>query len=217
MFKIEDFCAGLDEIREYMHRPFAYKGKRYASNGHIAVCVSAEEGTPDAEGSFGTKISGLFKDANFDVGMEPLPAYPSVELPKCEACGGLGKRKPLQECHECRGEGFVEWDTDFHTYEADCKGCDGDGVVGVVGGADMTCSRCCGSGTEQDAPVRFGGTAINYRYLKLMETLPGLIVGLAESQYPSVITFKFDGGVGLVMPIRPDIRPVIPAEENAAA
>lgn len=49
----------------------------------------------------------------------------------------------------------------------------------------------------------FGGTAINYRYLKLMETLPELLVGLAESNFQDAIPFKFDGGAGIVMPISP--------------
>lgn len=205
MFKIEDFCAGADHYREHLCRPHAYHGKLYASNGHIAVCVPALEGEPDTQDSFGESIKKLFEAANFDAGMEPLPDYPAMELPNCEGCGGSGKRKPLEECRECRGEGFVEWDTDFHTYEADCKGCDGDGEVGIVGGADLTCERCSGSGTEHDVPVMFGATAINFRYLKLMERLPGLLVGLSEKVFPAVIPFKFDGGAGLVMPIKPRI------------
>lgn len=218
MFKIEDFCAdSSDEIREYLYCPFVFKGKSYASNGHIAVCVPASESSPDSEGSFGRIISGLFEAANFDAGLEPLPAYPAIELPKCKVCDGVGKREPLQECPECRGEGFVEWDSGQHFYDADCKECDGDAEVRIADAEDVTCERCGGAGTEMDVPVMFGETAINYRYLKLMETLPGLLVGLSGRKFPDVIPFKFDGGVGLVMPIRPDIRPVIPADENASA
>lgn len=201
-FNIQDFCATSHSNENFL-RPFAYHGNLYATNGHIMVRIPAGAGVVDTEHSLVAPAEKMFANANFDAGMEPLPDYPAMELPSCEGCGGSGKGKPLEECRECRGEGFVEWDTDFHTYDADCKGCDGEGEVGIVGGADVTCKRCNGSGTEMDVPVMFGATAINYRYLKLMETLPGLLVGLSVSKFPDAIQFKFDGGAGLVMPISP--------------
>lgn len=107
MFNIQDFCA-TGYFREYLLRPFAYHGKLYASNGHIIVRVPAEADAPDTEHSICAHAEKLFADANFEAGMEPLPAYQEVELPSCEGCGGSGKCKPLEECRECRGEGFVE-------------------------------------------------------------------------------------------------------------
>lgn len=200
MFNIEDFCADHHDIRGYLCRPFAWCGFLYASNGHIAVRIPAD-GFVDTEHSIGKSCARLFETNSFE-NLEPLPVYATVVLPPCGPCDGTGKRKALEECEECRGEGFVEWDNDFHTYGADCKGCDGEGEVNI-GDTDITCERCKGSGTNLDVPVMFGATAISYRYLKLIQDLPGLLVGLAGNTFPDAIPFTFDGGVGIVMPIYP--------------
>ena len=209
MVNIEKFCSDDTDPRWYLHKPFARSGFLYATNGHIAVRVPADGSMVDTEEKISDQIERLFSSNVFD-GMEPLPAYTDPVLPACDDCEGSGKNKPTEKCKECRGEGFVEWDTDFNSYEADCKSCDGSGEIEREGLASLTCKTCAGSGTSMDGPVTIGGMTINYRYLKMMEELPGLLVTpLAGKICLDVIPFVFDGGTGLIMPMLPKVLPKI--------
>lgn len=203
MINIHDFCAKKDEPRWYLNSPIPYHGFLYATNGHIAVRVPQASSLPDTEHKIGAQLARIFETTTWEAGMEPLPVYPPVLLSECDRCHGSGKVSPRDECKECRGEGLVEWDSGQNTYEASCKGCDGGGEVDVAGLADRTCDQCDGECFILDAAVTFGATAINYRYLSMMERLPNLLVGLSGKKYPDPIPFSFDDGQGIVMPIKP--------------
>ncbi len=96
-------------------------------------------------------------------------------LPKCEQCSGTGKT----DCVTC--------------------GCCGETVEL---NATITCPDCEGNGeTLWDVKVDFGHHHLNAFYLEKLLKLPG--VRLAANNDPAgVMAIKFDGGEGVLMPMR---------------
>jgi hypothetical protein len=76
-----------------------------------------------------------------------------------------------------------------------CSSCYGD--------AEIDCEDCHGLRTEpKTIEIQIGNRTFNQKYLKLISTLPGLLVN-ESGDLPTPMSFKFDGGRGLLMPMKP--------------
>lgn len=121
---------------------------------------------------------------------EATPYFPlQVELPDampCNACGGTGKELV---CSICKGEG--------------CDRCEGDGVPsGDDQGTEQPCYNCDGSGQAPHQIITVGNTTLARRFVALMLKLPGIEYHTPTRkphEYP-MVSFRFDGGWGCVMP-----------------
>lgn len=218
---LQPFCSGTGKRLE-LQSPFTYGDYTYATNGHIMVRVERRDDVD--EEAIGTKafvfrgyLTGL-PDITFSpfptVVLPPLEAH----VPKpCKSCNATGRIYKVL-CVNCHGSGLVTCHACDH--ENDCRTCDGYGVrerpATTEDAADKVedCDNCGGSGdasTDDDRIIyaRCGPYFIDRRYVVLMQTLPGIEIDLGRSDlyegkstYPvKPILFRFDGGIGAIMPL----------------
>ena len=188
--------------REVTRAPFSRGDYTYATNGFCAVRVPRmAEITNEVE----SRIESL--DWDFDSVTKWLtpPSVDEASFVECGYCEGNGF---MVDCDECDGEGEVELQSDYNDYSFKCKGCDGEGVIAGSNALAFedkhNCTRCGGSGKKSNGPIQFGDQYLHPENLAIINKLPNVQmqsqVGVVYNG--SVIKFKFDGGVGIVMPVR---------------
>lgn len=199
---LKEFCAA-GEWRSYLEQPFSIGEFTYATNGHMALRVPRRADVGSVKNA-PESIAGMFeKVEGKEAGARPLPNIPDVPMSVCRDCRGGGK---VTSCRECGGEGELECDLG-HDHE--CGDCDGRGFFPALGREDSAirpCPKCYGGGRVPehgwDTPVIFPeGVAISIRYARKIAKLPGIRVNSAET-YGGPLPFWFDGGAGLLMPLR---------------
>ena len=123
------------------------------------------------------------------------------------------------ECDECDGEGSVECNTCNH--HSDCIQCDGRGVLSAYPSPDeeaRRCDDCLGIGKKSDADgvALSRERAFSPHYLMLLKTLPGLhfAVNAGSGDTEEASHFIFDGGEGLLMPMRYREATITPASTS---
>lgn len=127
--------------------------------------------------------------------------WPRIHDEKCPACNGSGIG---YKCPECEGKG--DFDKGGHTY--DCKECGGSGQVDDGYDADKEpCVECDGDGESRYKAVKVGNWHYDRRYLARVEKLPAVkfaqrTEGPADFEDVAVAYFVFDGGEGVLMPMR---------------
>lgn len=192
------FVAGRDDIHEYMRAPFSRGEWIYATNGHIAVRVPKAVGITADESDKLAKIDELFAASKRDDFID-LPELPAAE--KCPTCNGSGIG---YKCPECDGKGEIEHGR--HTYG--CKECGGSGQVDDGCDADKEpCVECDGDGESRYKAVKVGNWHYDRRYLAMIEKLPAVKFaqrdeGPKDFEDAAVAYFVFDGGEGVLMPMR---------------
>lgn len=195
--ELKPFCGSR---REAYMEPFTDGEYTFATNGHIIVRVP--------------KLSEITAEAQFDMNRikfdhdqitnwREVPQG-NVEKKLCEDCKGAGR---VHGCKECGGNGELEFETDYSTYYCSCDSCSGLGVCNPSGGAagSMLCDRCNGTGYDKKGtPIdvgRPGGYCISSIYLEKIAALPGAMYS-PFGEEGDMFRFRFDGGLGAVMPMR---------------
>ena len=192
---LQQFCAYTTELRSHLYAPNQHSGWLIATNGHICVRVPDLTATQPSSLPHCTSITKMFDEAHKV--MRPLPDFePGVP---CVVCDGEGQFKQ-SECNACEGEGsFTHYGEDY-----DCKSCNGDGWLrDDLCGTPRSCQSCYGHGVKGRKTLIYGAT-FDVSYLTKIKALPGIQVAVAERQpdiYPPMY-FTFDGGEGLLMPMR---------------
>lgn len=80
-----------------------------------------------------------------------------------------------------------------HLDRVPCDYCEGPG--------DASCFECDGVGdVEQDASISVQGVPFNARYIEKITALPGFEIAAANTTGPT--PFRFDGGIGVIMPMK---------------
>jgi hypothetical protein len=184
----------MDASRPTFCHPFTRGKWTYATDGRIAVRVPALEGIPQGEVAVENVFTAITSQEF------PLPAdIPEPAQEKCSACKGYGK---ITICSECDGEGTKECDTCGH--EEECKSCNGNGTRPTAGPNAKECDNCDGIGhTIKYISIRLELQSFSDRYLRLIRALPG--IRLFQNVNPGdIATFSFDGGEGVLMPLRRD-------------
>jgi hypothetical protein len=191
------FCT-LDPTRVNISVPWSKGDFTYATDGSILIRVPRKEFEPEIDGA--PNVDGMF-DA-------PVPAemfsLADIELPALEAtektcpdCNGAGTEDC--ECPECDGRGMVDFSNRHSDYEVDCKTCDGEGKI-------HKCDKCNATGKitiQNMQPVAVGNAHFQLKYLLLLKDLPGCKIGPGAKAMGFVAAyFAFDGGDGLLMPMR---------------
>ena len=197
------FC-NHDDRREALKSPFSDEKFTYATDGHICIRVPRIAEIPESEGGV-----SLLKYLKFDhsemTDWKPLSVeIPDVKRVSCKSCKGSGK---VITCQDCDGDGEVEYTYDSlsgKTYDADmeCPVCDG---RGKLNGDGDHCEDCAGQGYHiEPVPVKLEiGLSISNHLLQRVKDLPGIMIavqGRIDDMPP--VRFRFDGGCGLIMPMR---------------
>lgn len=88
--------------------------------------------------------------------------------------------------------------------DAECAECDGRGYEHDCPDCECTCRACAGSGSaavEGNHSTSYEGVTLALRYVRKMLALPA--IEIAKPSAPDApLLFRFDGGVGAVMPMR---------------
>lgn len=198
---LQRFCnPELEDPRGMTHTPFSDDQYTYATNGHILVRAPKLDQFEKNESflDWASKALEGFKRTP-EKWLKVLPTTHSKET--CKVCDGSGR---LQECAECDGSGDVEFSTDYNDYEHECKSCRGEGVskTGSFGTPDVVCDTCHGSGLVWGDAHRdkYGEAYFCASLISLMQDLPNIEIGPFEAN--DVALFRFNGGDGLIMPLR---------------
>ena len=207
------FCCE-DETKTNICTPYSRGEYTFATNGHMQIRVPRLAEVPENEQAPVIEISekdpvgkNYLKDPAEWV---PVPAV-TVNSEPCKACGANGKGV---ECPECQGDGYVELSTDWNDYDGqDCKTCGGNGQISEAGyerlkgfkawmpePKPVKCDACYNGQIWPMAGEIVSGVKINVRYLDLIGKLPGAQLGVFGEW--DVARFRFDGGDGLVVPMR---------------
>jgi hypothetical protein len=186
------FCSDTDTDRFNLSVPWSIGDFTYASNGHIIVRVPR---LADIESNAGPKVDDLFHadpPAWFHLSGLSLP---EIEIKECSTCGGKGKDC---ECPECNGAGEIEFDNMRSRYTVECLTCGGFGNI------KDDCLDCSGKGTieiEKPYPFKIGTSHFQVIYLRWLAELPNCSIGPSPDPLKPA-PFRFDGGDGLLMPMR---------------
>ncbi|MFO0919666.1 MAG: hypothetical protein U0872_15315 [Planctomycetaceae bacterium] len=186
--------------------PFVRSGKKYATDGVIAVCVPAdgETDTPRNDGRDFPNCKAVFENRFQDIAdWQPMPPPKTLDdLRACRTCQGMGKVNP-EDCPECDGRSFRTCDMG---HDHDCDACDGTGEVGEK------CSACKGKGRIDGAAYQaMGDQWVKIEYDQLLRDLPNVEWAFANSRNGDLhdcIQFRFEGGIGLLMVLNKDRLPL---------
>ena len=200
---LQPFCA-VDDIRVSLNRIFKKGDYLYATNGHVIVSVK-DDGTETCPDNDALAPNGeviLQREKCAGPGFVPLRFDEPQDKEKCTSCGGSGKIAEREICDSCNGNGsFEHYD---HWYE--CQACDGEGTVKAKTGETDQCEDCNGSGESKHQPVTLpDGRTFKLLYLNKLLALPGIEYlpdPMRDDGTISIMQFRFDGGIGALMPIR---------------
>lgn len=183
---LQKFCA---PDSPQLSAPWSEGNWSVASGDHVAIRVPRLAEIVRAP-PFDRKIPWVPTVAGEWVG---LPAYVLPALKRCGRCRGNGR---ISTCPECGGDGFLEFNNAFNSYEVDCDSCDGHGDVS---GSDNPCSTCAGLGQycpDDVVEIPFYGHKINAILLEKIKELPDLQLFTAPTD-ERFYHFTFTGGMGV--------------------
>ncbi len=201
--KIEELMKFCDptEVRSFCTKPFKLPdGRICATDGKIIVVVNDSIEVDDAdvtEKNF-KKIWEFSAPKLFKDGFTPLKIKLAT-CPLCSECDGTGIQPPTIDCKECAGVGEFECNLGhFHP----CDKCAGTGNIPSPN-PEGKCSPCesCGGSGKGFAVEHFGDIDFEVKYLELLVGLPNIEYFLVKGK-KNMMRFRFDGGVGCLMPCR---------------
>jgi hypothetical protein len=130
------------------------------------------------------------------------------------------------ECPLCQARGMWNREYDLasqRSKRALCDKCDGRGAVHDCPDCECECTECEGGTCHQPVMVAWRGAHISRGMWLLISALPGSMIASRPPLPPIYdhVSFAFDGGVGIVMPMRTptipeDVEPLIVAAEALA-
>lgn len=197
---MQPFCA-VGDVRAYLNHIFKKGEFLCASNGHVFIRVQNDgtvEVLPESEDNKTDDGKILNLEAWPTDGFIPLEFSAPDIIEQCSICEGTGKTFEKEECDECDGKG--EFKHGSHYYS--CDECDGDGKVQASFGDKIACVDCHATGIKYQYLTIPDGRVFNYTYMLKLQALPGIIYLPDHSDSSTSMRFKFDNGVGLLMPIR---------------
>lgn len=179
-----------------LSQPFSRGQYTYATNGHIIVRVPRI--VEDAEAHW-PKIEDVTAAISHDA-LSPLPVLCTDDPGECPTCKGFGVVRPhMAFGMQCEGCKRCTWGyipaRKPHPDQETCDECEGRKVTWPKDAKVMLTHRC----------------AIAPRYYRMIAALPNAQIDLTvdcvsasweKDQAVRGVTFAFDGGDGLVMPIR---------------
>ena len=189
------FSAG--ESRPITAQPWSLGEFSYASDGRILVRVTRLDDVPENDKA--PPVADYFK-RDFALCVNPPPDLPFIVWDECSDCGGKGTIPANSPCKTCDGDGYRTCDLG---HDHDCDDCKGRGTVADPKGPAITCEECDGKGRWEKgvclAPV--DGFGLNSIYVrKIVTHLTG--VRFASMDQDNPVPFIFDGGCGVLMPMK---------------
>lgn len=190
--ELRAFCDTGSE-RRVVQAPFSLDAWTYATDGSIIVRVPRLPEVAELPNRLLTPPE-LFANNPPGPLWYPVPTLPPAPMAvPCSRCGG--KAKPVcPACHDTGEVSFEFWHgATRYTADVTCPVCHG----------EVRCGRCDGTLIErrdEEPPVELGPALFAPKYIRLLAALPHC--EMAPSNASDVCRVRFDGGDGLVMPMR---------------
>jgi hypothetical protein len=189
---LQKFCSTDESRYNLHHKPFSQEQWTFATNGHIAIRVPRMAGGPEIKGT--PDMVKLFDGVIFD-----HPNRVWVDVPEAVI--------EVITCDVCRGERWVR-DCPCESGCAKCR--ESKGLVPTNADDEFAeeCFECDGVGERRSGYVFVkapkGEVKLASVYIELLHLLPNCKLGLLgdESSIGVALCFRFDGGSGLLMPVR---------------
>lgn len=172
MIDLNKFCDPDDEATE-ISVPFTADGYTWATNRHIMIRVAEDYNYSDLRIGKRGKASQVFNEG-YKISAKYAPLEP---LPP-----SLGIHKIT--CRDCAGRGKEHY---CPSCNCKCLSCGGSGEQDYIGGDDCT-------------SVSIGEAFFDIKYIRLLQDLPNLKVQTTPPEHDPM-SFRFDGGEGLLMPL----------------
>lgn len=176
-------------------RPYLDGGQLMATDGRIMVVFS--DPSQYAGSFYAVKDGRLMRDSGSSI---RAANWRSVVSPP----------QPITKWHDVPAvEGPPEGANDLWQVMEDCD-CLGGRCVCSCCESDHECGKCEGEGeileavSEASERIEFGDRDIGRRLAWIMSLLPGVKWGVAVDSPHAPVYFVFDGGQGVVMPLRKD-------------
>lgn len=217
MIDLKKFCR-KSHYSGTLTEPFSDDNYTYAADGSVLIRIDK---IPEIIKVYPSINPEKILEENKVNGNEiwiDLPKFEIIER-NCSKCKGTGK---IIRCKECGGVGSLEFSSDYNDYDVECKSCLGKSIK------DKKCEDCDGTGkhkkysnTVVKASARvmsdtrknitlisgehFGEITvmINGMYLEMIQDLPNIKIAI-QGDPLKPIKLKFDGGIGLLMPMEMD-------------
>lgn len=195
---IESFCSDDPVmLRGILLKPFNVGAYTYAADRTVAIRIDRREKYDDNPRKESIVGCGWMENVPETL-YESLPAFDATpELITCPDCKGETKNA---NCSDCDGDGNLCWySRSGIRYEEECDLCNGTGKQPV-------CELCDGAGKIQKPKwVDMGTKRLNVRLLEKMARLPNVKIATEAVDGLTAIPFRFDGGIGIVMPMRKEV------------
>lgn len=210
MIDLEKFCS-KSHYTKTLIEPFSENNYTYASDSVIIIRVDKIQEITQLYPS--VRAEQLFEENKIsknEIWIDP-PKFEIIER-NCRKCEGIGK---IIVCKECNGTGDLEFSNSYNDYDVECKSCYGKNSKNV----NEKCEDCEGTGKYKEysnliikASVKtvldIGVNGIwkeieimlNGKYLEMIQDLPNIKIAIQDSSLKP-IKLKFDGGIGLLMPM----------------
>lgn len=170
----------VDPEREPLRTPFQIGGEMVATDGRILIAVPEK----DVVAMIPRRDTDSSRPGNvgalFDIPLGNLQPFVSLDLVFCS-------REKIS-CAECGGSGYESFRR--------CRGCWG-----------------TGKHYSRKSPVLIGDRQVSIWYLERIASLPGAEIqplrpgSLIHAPDDEPMLFRFEGGRGLLMPLRPNPTP----------
>ncbi len=174
MLDLSKYCERGESSRPYLRQPFSHGDFTYATNGHIMVRIPRRDDVPPPDMPKAAETLEVRWD-------KPLEGHDTAIY-----------TKTLPELPE-RGQ-----------YVDPCPRCDGTGRGHDCPDCQCECHDCVGTGfddPDKGAEVLIGVGKFAVKYIRMVAELPGIEI-MEYTQKGDPILFRFDGGIGAVMPLR---------------
>ncbi len=192
---LQQFCS-TEDIHTLFMAPFNIGEYTFATNRHVIARVpKIDEYDKHDVGITAESILEIIKQAEKATGLIPLVDWEKPDLKECGDCDGTGR---VNVCTECKGVGELS-----SVYAEPCEKCE---TSGVIPGTEKDCPYCKGKGKKFPffKPSLIGnGIYACAEYIVQIESLPNPRIGVSGTP-EDVIPFSFDGGIGLLIPMRKD-------------
>lgn len=212
MLDITQFKA-KDDPRAWLKRIIDVGGFLGACNGNYVVIDTTtkskfygfpkfEKFAPNSINLIDKLISIVKTPSNFK--WQEMPSISNFTSKQCSDCNINGfTQKRDHVCRECNGEGAVTLESDYNTYEIECKNCGGDGYEFS---GWQKCPNC--HGTKKDynfVPISLESQSnpawsLNAAYAFKFSTLNSVQIAWRDDW--GMYAVRFDGGAAVIMPMR---------------
>ncbi|WP_448216251.1 hypothetical protein [Endozoicomonas sp. 2B-B] len=188
---LKEWTAHPGHHKEFLHQPFNLNGRTVASNGHVAITVPlrANYCAAQSDGPVDDRIL-----EHFSTLLEPVDHYvplpEQITIPKHDECFYCQSfESGSKDCPECKGHGYVSFESDYNGYEAECKTCLGEGGF-MAPAQGESCFYCHGSGKtyKEHHSVEFLGMRLNPNYFNLLNRLDEVEVSVNSDK--QILKFK---------------------------